>query len=99
MTEPELLTPFAEAEARLDFEQALDGALAGAGQLRQLDERSIVRRLALQHRGNSFRACVARQGEMNGVGLHHVKMIEQDRDEMRVSGVAKIQAVELDDAE
>ena len=36
---------------------------------------------------------------MDGVGLHHVKMIEQDRHEMRVSRVAKIQAVELDDAE
>jgi len=37
--------------------------------------------------------------EMDRVGLHHVKLIEQHRREVRVSRVAKIEAVELDDAE
>ena len=33
VTEPELLTPFAEAQTRFQLEYTLDGALAGAGNL------------------------------------------------------------------
>ena len=99
MTEPKLLTPFAEAEPGFALEQPLDGALAGSRQLRQLDQRASIGRLLLQHRGNLFCARVARDREMDRVGLHDVKMIEQNRHQVRVSGNADIQAVELDDAE
>ena len=45
MTEPDLLTPFAEAETGLELEQPLDRALARAGKFRQLGDRSSIGRL------------------------------------------------------
>src|SRR6202050_4658210 len=60
MSEAKLLPPFAESQTGFEFEKPLQGALAGAGKLRELDERSFIRRFFLKQRPALFRAPLSR---------------------------------------
>ena len=94
--ELELLAPFAEPESSFQLEDALDGAFAGARDLRQLSEGSFFGSVFLEQRRDSLGPSVARQWKMNRVGLHNLKMVQQDRDEMRMRRAAYVECVQLD---